>query len=69
MITISQRVCVPHFKTINCRFIPSSKTVILIGIIVILFSFLQPGFAQKLKIFRPGSEPDAFGKIYLGAIS
>jgi len=66
MITIFQRVCVLHFKTISCRFIPSSKTVILIGIIVILFSFLQKGFAQNLKIFRPGSEPDGFGKICWG---
>ena len=66
MITISQRVCGSHFKTINFRFIPSSKTVILIGIIVILFSFLQTGFAQNLKIFKPGSEPDGFGKICWG---
>ena len=66
MITIFQRVCVPHFKTINFRFIPSSKTVILIGIIVISFSFLQTGFAQNLKKFRPGSEPDGFGKICWG---
>lgn len=67
MMTISQRVCGPHFKTINFRFIPSSKTFILIGIIVISFSFLQTGFAQNLNNkFKPGSEPDGFGKICWG---
>lgn len=66
MIAIFQRGSVPHFKAINCRFIPSSKTVILIGITAILFSFLQIGFAQNLKKFKPGSEPDGFWKICWG---
>ena len=66
MITIFQRGSVPHLKAINYRFIRTSKIVTFIEIIVILFSFLQLGFAQNLKKFRAGSEPDGFGKICWG---
>jgi len=66
MMTLFQRGSVPHLKAIKSRFIRTSKIVTLIEIIVILFSFLQLGFAQNLKKFRAGSEPDGFGKICWG---
>jgi len=66
MITNFQRGSVPHLKPINYRFIRTSKIVTFIEVIVILFAFLQLGFAQNLKKFRAGSEPDGFGKICWG---
>jgi len=66
MITIFQRGSVPYRKAINYRFIRTSKIVTFIEIILILFSFLQLGFAQNLKKFRAVSEPDGFGKICWG---
>jgi len=60
---------VPPFdlKTANHRPGRLPKIGIMGGCIVIFLLFLQPGFPQTLNNFKPGSEPDGFGKIYWGA--
>lgn len=52
------------FETTACWFMRSSKIVIAAGFIAIFFSFLQSGFAQNLKKYKPGSEPNGFGDIF-----
>ena len=43
-----------------------SKIGIGWGCLLVFLLFLQPAFPQTLNNFKPGSEPDGFGKIYWG---
>ena len=66
MKRIFQRV--PPFDPKIANYPPGS--LIKVGIagacIVIFPLFLKPGFPQTLNNFKPGSEPDGFGKIHWG---
>lgn len=59
---------VPPFalKTANHRRSRLQKIVIVGGCILVFLLFLKPGLPQTLNNFKPGSEPDGFGKIYWG---
>jgi len=66
MKTISQGGPLSGFKIPYYHFRRSPQIVIVAGFMVISFFFLKPGFPQTLNNFKPGSEPDGFGKIYWG---
>ena len=59
---------VPPFDldTANHRRSRLPKIAIVWGWILVFLLFLKPGFPQTLNNFKPGSEPDGFGKIYWG---
>jgi len=59
---------VPPFdlQTANYRRSRLPKIAIVWGWILVFLLFLKPGFPQTLNNFKPGSEPDGFGKIYWG---
>jgi len=64
MKRIFQRVLLFGFETTRYRPRRSQKIIIVSGFVVIFLSFLQAGFSQPLNNFKPGSEPDGFGKIH-----
>jgi hypothetical protein len=66
MKTIFQGGPLSGFKIAYYHFRRSPKIVIVAGFMVISFFFLKPGFPQTLNNFKPGSEPEGFGKIYWG---
>jgi hypothetical protein len=66
MKRIFQRVPPFDLQTANHRPGRLPKIGIMGGCIVIFLLFLQPGFSQTLNNFKPGSEPEGFGKIYWG---
>ncbi len=53
------------FEITSYDFRRSPKIIIVAGFMVISF-FLNTGFPQTLNNFKPGPEPDGFGKIYWG---